>query len=153
MDFLILIMYYFFFFSAVLGFELRTYTLTTLPTLFWDGGLTNCVPGLAWNLNPSDLCLLRSMSHQLLAIMHYLDVTTGTSLCYFCLLLRLYFKIKIWKASLTEKALCSVNCLWQRDHLSPFSNMGWNKMYLCVGRRGNKKIHGKGNDYILIFLL
>jgi hypothetical protein len=50
---------------AVLGFELRAYTLRHFsPFFFVMGfsrlGFTNYLPGLALNCSPPDLCLLNS---------------------------------------------------------------------------------------------
>jgi hypothetical protein len=44
---------------AVLGVELRAYTLSySIPFFVMDRGLTNYLPELALNHNPSGLCLL-----------------------------------------------------------------------------------------------
>jgi hypothetical protein len=56
---------FFFYFFAVLGLELRAYTLShsTSPFLwrfFSKEGLLNYLPGWALNNDPSDLCLLSS---------------------------------------------------------------------------------------------
>jgi hypothetical protein len=58
----------FFFFFAVLGFELRAYTLSHSASPFWcwffffldKVSLTIYLPGLALNHNLPDLCLLGS---------------------------------------------------------------------------------------------
>jgi hypothetical protein len=57
----------FFFFFAVLGFELRAFTLShsTNPVIvcvmdFFKIGLANYLPRLALNRHPPDLCLLSS---------------------------------------------------------------------------------------------
>jgi hypothetical protein len=63
-----------FFFFAILGFELRAYTLSHAisPFLWWvfsRSGLLNSLPGLASNRDPPDLCLLSSQDYRRMYIL------------------------------------------------------------------------------------